>query len=528
MNKLSGLHFIAGSSEAGSGETFQASNPATDVGLEPVYAEASAEQVARACDAAALAAPTLAATDPKKRASLLRAIAAGLAELGDQLVERVQSETALPAARVEGERARTMMQLRQFADLLDDGSWVDARIDHADAARAPMPKPDLRRMSLPLGPVVVFGASNFPLAYSVAGGDTASALAAGCPVIVKGHPAHPGTSEMVGRVIAEAVSKLDLPPGTFSLLHGRSTATGGGLVQNDAVKAVGFTGSHLGGRALHDLAAARREPIPVFAEMGSANPLVVLPKAMKNRGSQIAEQVAASALLAQGQFCTSPGMILWLDGDGADNLSEVLRDRLCNAPTGPTVHANIRSGYERALEEMQSLPVDVERAQHDGQLGKAEVCPAFLRATPEALRDHERLRSEIYGPALLSVACRTMEEMTTVIDSLDGHLTATVHGDEDDFVNHAPVLQALRTKVGRIIANGVPTGVEVSSAMVHGGPYPAASDARYSAVGTSSIQRWVRPACWQDWPEELLPVELRDSNPLGIQRLVDGKLEAAR
>lgn len=520
--ELSGMHFVAGSAEAGSGEIFHGMNPVAGEQLEPGYAEASAEQIARACDAAAAAAPDFAASIPKQRADLLRAIGDGLAALGDELVHRVQAETALPAARVEGERARTVMQLQQFAALLEDGAWVDARIDHGDLARAPMPKPDLRRMLVPLGPVAVFGASNFPLAYSVAGGDTASALAAGCPVIVKGHPAHPGTSEMVGRVVFDAVQLLGLPAGTFSLLHGRTHDTGAALVKHAAIKAVGFTGSHTGGRALFDAAADRSEPIPVFAEMGSANPLVVLPKAMAARGTQIAEQVAASALMAQGQFCTSPGLVLWLHGEGDESFVAAMRQRLCTAGPGPTVHSSIRHSYEKAMAAVRALPVDVDSAPPSDSPGIAEVCPALLRATPDAVLNNERLRSEIYGPAVLTVACRTKEEMKAVIDSLQGHLTATVHGDDDDFASHPAVLDSLRTKVGRLIANGVPTGVEVSSAMVHGGPYPAASDARFSAVGTTSIQRWVRPACWQDWPQEQLPPELRDANPRGITRLVNG------
>lgn len=525
MSAPQGMHFVAGSAESAGGEVFHGMDPVAGKDLEPGYAEATAEQIARACDAAAAAAPAFAATEPAQRAALLRAIADGLAGLGDELVKRVQAETALPAARVEGERARTVMQLQQFAALLDDGSWVDARIDHADPDRTPLPKPDLRRMSVPLGPVVVFGASNFPLAYSVAGGDTASAFAAGCPVIVKGHPAHPGTSELVGKVVHDAVQSLGLPAGTFSLLHGRTQETGGALVQNPAIKAVGFTGSHGGGRALFNLAASREEPIPVFAEMGSANPLVVLPNALANRGSKIAEQVAASCLLAQGQFCTSPGLVLWLHGEGDEGFQFSLRERLCNAPSGPTVHPSIRKSYESALSDVSALPVEVARASGSSEPGVAEVAPAFVSASPEAVLNNGRLRSEIYGPAMLTVACRTPEELQQVIESLDGHLTATVHGDGDDFTKHAAVLDALRTKVGRLIANGVPTGVEVSPAMVHGGPYPAASDARFSAVGTTSIQRWVRPACWQDWPQEALPPELRDDNPRGIKRLVDGKRE---
>lgn len=521
MATLDGSHVIAGALEAGTGEVFTGVDPTSGDALAPEYREAGAEQIERACRAAGDAAGAFGGTDAKQRAELLRAIADGLLGLGDELVQRVQRETALPTGRVEGERGRTMLQLRQFADLIEEGSWVDAHVDHADAGRQPMPKPDLRRMLVPLGPVAVFGASNFPLAYSVAGGDTASALAAGCPVVVKGHPAHPGTSELVGRVVRDAVEHLGLPGGTFSMLHGRSHETGGAVARHASVQAVGFTGSHAGGRALCDLAAARSQPIPVFAEMGSVNPVVILPRAMAARGAAIAEQLAASALLAQGQFCTSPGIVLYLDGDGAQAFAAKLREQLAAASAGPTVHPTIRQAYDRAIAEVAQLPVELDRGGEAS--GPSDVCSALLRATPQAVLDNPRLRSEIFGPAVLAIACGSVAELEQVVCALDGHLTATVHGEGDDIAKHAGVVGALRSRVGRLIANGVPTGVEVSSAMVHGGPYPAASDARFSAVGTTSIQRWVRPACWQDWPHDQLPPELRDDNPRGILRTVDGE-----
>lgn len=522
MSLLRGEHFVGGAVERGGGEPFAAIDPLTGKELEPGYAEATADQIDRACAAAAQAKVPLLATAPALRAKLLRAIADGLLALGDELVQTVGRETALPAARANAERGRTCNQLQQFAALLDDGSWVDARIDRADPARQPQPKPDLRRLLQALGPVAVFGASNFPLAYSVAGGDTASALAAGCPVVVKGHPAHPGTSELVGRVIHEAVRSLGLPAGTFSLLHGRSEATGGRLVLHPAIAAVGFTGSHRGGRALFDLAAGRPEPIPVFAEMGSMNPVVVLPRAMAARGAQIAEQLAASAVLAMGQFCTSPGLVLSLPGAGAEAFAGVLRTKFGAASAGPAVHPSIRSGYERALGEVQRLPVVVETSGTGTSGAATAICPTLLSASAEAMQQHPRLRTEIYGPAVLAVGCASREELLAIAQSLHGHLTATVHGDGEDFAEFADLLAVLRSKVGRLIANGVPTGVEVCPSMVHGGPYPAATDARFSAVGTTSIQRWVRPVCWQDWPQDLLPPELRDDNPRGIRRMVDG------
>ncbi len=524
MTVLRGHHVVAGDAEPGTGDVFTAVEPMRGTPLAPPYAEAGDAQIDRACAAAGEAAAPFAAVPAARRAELLRAIAAGLMELGDGLLERVHAETALPVARAGAERARTVVQLQQFAALLDEGSWVDARIDHGDPSRQPLPKPDVRAMLVAVGPVAVFGASNFPLAYSVAGGDTASALAAGCPVVVKGHPAHPGTSELVGAVVAAAVARLQLPRGTFSLLHGRTPASGARLVAHPAIAAVGFTGSHQAGRALLDLAAKRPEPIPVFAEMGSMNPVVVLPRALAARGPAIAEQLAASALLAQGQFCTSPGLVAWCDGDGSEPFARVLRERIAAAAGGPVVHETVRGNFDRALAEVRALPVATDATGTAGS-GATGVCPTLLRASAESVARHPRLRSEIYGPAVLVVPCRDAAELRLVVASMHGHLTATVHGDGDDFAQHRDVVDLLRRKVGRLIANGVPTGVEVCPSMVHGGPYPAATDARFTAVGTASIRRWVRPVCWQDWPSAELPDALRDDNPLGIARLVDGERE---
>jgi NADP-dependent aldehyde dehydrogenase len=522
---LAGHHFVAGVAESGGGEAWQGIEPITGRPLPPGYHEADAAQVERACRQAAAAAVAFGNAPAALRAALLRGIADGIEALGDELLQRVTAESALPPDRVVAERGRTGNQLRQFAALLDEGSWVDARIDRGEPARRPLPKPDLRRMLVALGPVAVFGAANFPLAYSVAGGDTASALAAGCPVVVKGHPAHPGTSELVGRVVTDVVRRLGLPGGVFSLLHGRLPATGAALVQHAAITAVGFTGSHAGGRALFDLAAARAVPIPVFAEMGSLNPVFVLPHALAERGGRIAEQVAASAMLASGQFCTSPGMVLWREGPGAVPFAAALRARFGAARPAPTVHATIQHGYERALAEVRALPV-VVAAQAGGHAEAATgVCPTLFATAPAAVLQHARLRGEIFGPAMVAVPCGGPEELLAIAEAMPGYLTATVHGDGDDFAAHAELLAVLRRKAGRLIANGVPTGVEVCPAMVHGGPYPATTDARFSAVGITSILRWVRPVCWQDWPPELLPEELRDDNPRGIRRLVDGVVQ---
>ncbi|MCU0865508.1 MAG: aldehyde dehydrogenase (NADP(+)) [Planctomycetes bacterium] len=524
MNGVDGRHLIGGRAVAGSGDGFQAVDPTTGQPFGPVFHDATAAEIESAGALAAAAAPSFAATSPAQRARLLRTIADGLSALGDALVTMVSAETALPAVRVQNERARTVLQLQQFAALLDDGSWVDARIDRGDPARQPQPKPDVRSMLVPLGPVAVFGASNFPLAYSVAGGDTASALAAGCPVLVKGHPAHPGSSELVGRVVMAAVAALGLPAGTFALLHGRSHESGAMLVRHPAIAAVGFTGSHQGGRALCDLAAARPQPIPVFAEMGSMNPVLVLPRALAARGAAIGEQIAASALLAMGQFCTSPGMVAWIEGAGDAALVASLASKLGAAAAGPSVHPSIRAGYERALQQVEALPVEVAARGAPGTAATA-LCPTLLAARASVVLQQPRLRSEIYGPAVLAVRCRDRGELSALVAAQGGHLTATVHGDGDDFGAFGDVVAMLQSKVGRLIANGVPTGVEVCAAMVHGGPWPAASDARFSAVGTTSIRRWVRPMCWQDWPRDALPLALRDDNPLRLRRMVDGRHE---
>ncbi|MCR9246984.1 MAG: aldehyde dehydrogenase (NADP(+)) [bacterium] len=520
---LTGKHLVAGDELSPTGALFGGINALTGEHLGPDYGEADAATIGRACSAAGELAPMFAASEPAMRAKLLRAIADGILDLEDTLVERVMTETALPRARVEAERGRTVNQLRLFAGLVEEGSWVDAHIDHSVPDRAPVPKPDLRRMLVGLGPVVVFGASNFPLAYSVAGGDTASALAAGCPVIVKAHPAHPGTSELIGRVIKNALAAAGLPAGLFALVHGRTHDVGSELVKHPAVKAVGFTGSHQGGRALFDLAAARPEPIPVFAEMGSMNPVVVLPRALAERGEAIGEQLVGSAVLASGQFCTSPGLVLWIDGAGSEALLAKLRTGLTAAPSGPTVHPTIRTGYERTLTELEGLPLEAHVSTAPTESPTA-VCPRLLTTDATALQDNPRLRTEIYGPAVVAVRCRDAAELLASVKSLTGHLTATVQGDLQDLRDHADVVAVLRDRVGRLIQNGVPTGVEVCSAMVHGGPYPAATDVRFSAVGPTAIQRWARPVCWQDWAAELLPAELREDNPRGIRRTIDGEL----
>jgi NADP-dependent aldehyde dehydrogenase len=504
----------------------QATNPATGERLEPVFEEATSEDIDRAVRAAEAAFEPYAALPAERRAAFLRAIGDEILAEGDALLERTEAETGLPRARLEGERGRTVSQLRMFAQLLDEGSWVEARIDRPDPKRQPAPRPDLRRMLVPLGPVAVFGASNFPLAFSVAGGDTASAFAAGCPVLVKAHPAHPGTSDIVGKAIVAAVRKTGLPEGVFALLQGESHEVGLGLVTHPLVKAVGFTGSLRGGRALFDAAVRRREPIPVYAEMGSSNPIFILPEALALRGEAIAKGLAASVTLGAGQFCTNPGLAVVGATAAGDVFLEAVAGVLASAPACTMVHAGIKAAYDAGLQARAQLAGVVLRARSASAGPRAATAaqPALLLTDAVTWRSQPRLAEELYGPGSLAVRCRSKEEMQAVAEALEGHLTATVHGTDADLAEHADLLRTLRRKVGRLIVNGFPTGVEVSAAMHHGGPYPATTDARSTSVGTAAIQRFARPVCFQDVPEAFLPEELQGTNPRRIWRLVDGLL----
>jgi NADP-dependent aldehyde dehydrogenase len=379
-------------------------------------------------------------------------------------------------------------------------------------------------MLVPLGPVAVFGASNFPLAFSVAGGDTAAALAAGCPVVVKAHPGHPGTSDLVARATSAAAAKTGMPTGVFGMVQGASVAVGQALVTHPAIKAVGFTGSLRGGRALFDAAARRREPIPVYAEMGSSNPLFVLPRALKERGEAIAKGLAASVTLGAGQFCTNPGLTVLAPADAGETFLRAVGDALAGSPAGTVVHAGIKSAYDAGLAERVSLPgvAMAARAAAKGAHPSTEAQPALLVTDAATFAARAPLHEELYGPATVAVRCTTRDELLDLARGLEGHLTATVHGTEADLAEHADLLAVLGRKVGRLVVNGFPTGVEVSPAMHHGGPYPATTDARATSVGTAAIARFARPLCFQDVPEALLPAELRSANPRGIWRLLDG------
>jgi 2,5-dioxopentanoate dehydrogenase len=499
-------------------------NPATGELLEGEFFEATVGEIDAAARAADRAFEQFAALAPSRRAELLRAIARELLALGDRLLERAAAETGLPVSRLESERARTVSQALLFAEHIEEGSWVGARIDRALPDRRPQPRPDVRRMLVPMGPVAVFGASNFPLAFSVAGGDTVSALAAGCPVMVKAHPAHPGTSELAASAIRTAARETRMPDGVFAMLYGASPEVGITLVTHPLIRAAGFTGSLAAGRTLFDAAALRPEPIPVYAEMGSSNPVFVLPGALAERGEAIAKGLAASVTLGAGQFCTNPGLTVVVESPAASAFLKSAGDILAAAPAGTAVHAGIKAAYDQGIAEVTRLPgVRVAaRARGEGAHPDTDVHAALLLTDDRTWAQNPRLSEEIYGPATLAVSCASRHELIAFARGLSGHLTATIHGTEKDLSEFGELVSILRRKAGRLVFNGFPTGVEVCHAMHHGGPYPATTHSRETSVGTAAIFRFARPVCYQDFPQAALPEELRDGNPRGIWRLVDG------
>jgi len=528
MTQLAGKSLIGFRDGSGTGEVFHAAEPATGAKLEPGFHAATGEEVDRAAQLAAEGFAVYSRVSGCERGALLRKIAANIEAIAGELVERARRETALPVARLQGETGRTCGQLRLFAQVAEEGSWVQARLDRADRERKPLPRPDLRSMLRPLGPAVIFGASNFPLAFSVAGGDTASALAAGNTVMVKAHPAHPGTSELVGRAIQHSVRDCGLPQGVFSLLFDSGTRVGIQLVKHPLVKAGGFTGSHAAGRALMDLAAARPEPIPFFAEMSSTNPLFVLPGALRERGEKIAAGLHTSFTLGAGQFCTKPGIVFLPDGPESASFAETMR-KLVDAPAGfHLLTKGIRSSYDAAIRERKAqaeVRLLAESPAAEEQAGFA-ARPALFETDADAFLKSD-LDREIFGPTTLLVEHSKRDQVLAIARSLEGHLTATIHGTEDDLREFADLIAILEGKVGRLIFNGFPTGVEVSNAMVHGGPYPATSDGRSTSVGTQAIFRFARPVCYQDFPDSALPDELKNANPLAIWRMLDGEMTRA-
>jgi NADP-dependent aldehyde dehydrogenase len=515
---------LIGFSEAGAQtQVFSAVNPVTGEKLAPEYSSTTTEEIERTVQLAQSAVAPLSRATGKTKAKLLHRIAHEIEARADEIVPRTSLETALPETRLRGETTRTCNQLRMFASLVEEGSWVQARIDPGDPSRKPAVKPDVRSMLRPLGPVAVFGASNFPLAFSVAGGDTASALAAGNPVIVKAHPAHPGTAELVADAVRTAARECEAPEGVFSLLFDAGTSVGSALVQHPLVKAVAFTGSRVGGEALMRAAALRAEPIPFFAEMGSGNPVFLLPGALRERGREIALALHASMMLGAGQFCTKPGLV-FLSNRGSDGLVGSLTGLFAQGQPSPLLSRSICKAYSAAIEGHKQWEKMRLLAAGAAAVGAGFMAtPALFAIDASTYLVRADLEEEIFGPAALLVLCSAREELFDTARSLHGHLTATLHATEEDLREYANLVALLETKVGRVIINGVPTGVEVGHAMVHGGPYPAASDSRSTSVGTRAIYRFARPVCYQDFPDFALPDELKDSNPLGIWRMINGE-----
>ena len=523
---LHGKSILAGALGQTGGKIFRAENPATSERLEPDFHEASDTEVSDALDAAATAFATYRAISVADRAKFLETIATEIEALGDALIQRANAETGLPIARITGERARTCGQLRLFAQVVREGSWVDARIDPALPDRQPLPRPDLRRMLLPLGPVVVFGSSNFPLAFSAAGGDTASAFAAGNTVVVKAHRAHPGTAELVGGAITRAVAACGLPKGTFSLVHGGGSTVGIAMVKHPVTAAVGFTGSTYAGRALMDAAASRPHPIPVFTEMSSMNPLFILPGAQKERAAAIATGLLGSFTMGVGQFCTKPGLILALRGPDTDTFLAKLGEAVRGAACATMLTSGIRDAFNENRNKVTSVPgvesLGTATAAADAKATQGQ--PSVSTTTAENFLKHPELATEAFGPFTLVVIADKFEDFIKCAESLEGQLTATLHGTPDDLATVQPLLAVLEQKAGRVLVNGFPTGVEVCPSMNHGGPYPATSDTRFTSVGTAAMLRFARPVCYQNLPDSLLPEQLKNKNPLGIMRLVNSQL----
>ena len=518
---ITGHALIGGAEVRGKGNSSQAFDPAKREKLEPLFFAVDTEQIDQACTLAQQAFDTFRALPDHERARFLDTVAEQIMALGDDLVVRAMAETGLPRARIEGERGRTVNQLKMFAELLREGSWCDARIDSALPERLP-PKPDLRLRLIGLGPVAVFAASNFPLAFSVAGGDTASAFAAGCPVVLKAHSGHPGTSELVGRAIVKAVQQCGLPAGVFSLLTGTGNGLGQALVRHPAIQAVGFTGSRQGGQALMAVAAARPQPIPVYAEMSSINPVFLLPHAVANRKEELAKGFAASLTLGVGQFCTNPGLVLGLRSAEFERFAELALAALADTQPGTMLTPGIAESYVRNVAQLAGQDAVKSLNQPVHGVGKGGHA-LFMTAGKDFLAKHA-MREEMFGPASLFIACEDAAQMRAIAESLEGQLTATLLLDEQDVEIAAGLLPILERKVGRILANGFPTGVEVTSAMVHGGPFPATSDGRSTSVGTAAISRFLRPVCYQNLPQALLPAVLKDDNTAGVWRRRDGAL----
>jgi 2,5-dioxopentanoate dehydrogenase len=507
-----GLQLI-GNNFSGEGDhLFRAFDPVQQQWLPTPFREATTGEIDTALTMAAKAFTIYKKTTALQRAAFLQAIADEIVSLGDELINVASAESGLPLPRLQGERDRTTGQLRLFANTITEGSWVNARINTGT--------PDVRQMQIPLGVIGIFGASNFPLAFSVAGGDTTAALAAGCPVVFKAHPAHPHTSHLVATAIRKAVMRTQMPEGVFSMVHGTSHETGQYLAAHLLVSAIAFTGSFKGGKALYDTATRRAIPIPVFAEMGSVNPVFFLPGILREKGTALAMQLLQSVTLGVGQFCTNPGMFITPSADAAAAFISTLQQGIGSAGGGHMLTPGILHAYQQGIEQLQQAGVQVLGA---APVAPEQATPYLLQVTAAQALENPAICQEVFGPASLHIHAGNIEEVYTLARKLEGQLTATIHGTEADLQEHAGLIDILREKAGRIIINGFPTGVAVNHAMVHGGPWPAATPAAGTSVGTAAIYRFCRPVCYQDFPAYLLPPELQDHNPLHIWRLVNGE-----
>jgi len=519
--QIIGLETLSGESD----ETFFGLDPRTGESLPTAFHEATADEIDLAVTTARNAFDSYRQTTSEQRAVFLETIADGINALGDVLLERASAETGHPLERCAAERSRSVNQARMFAELLREGSWVDARIDLADPGRKPISKPDVRSSLAPIGPVAVFGASNFPIAISVLGADTISALACGCPLVMKGHPAHPGTCEISAGAILRAVEKCGLPSGIFSMVQGRGHEVGIKLVQHPEIAAGAFTGSLAGGRALFDVANSRPSPIPFYAELGSVNPLFVLPGALAERSGRIAEGFVNALTTGVGQFCTNPGLVFGLSSKDWEQFSQTAAGEVSRYTPQTMLHSGIHHAYLSGVESLKTS-TDLELVSESRQTPspkKAEAGCYLFRTNADGLKANPGLYDEIFGPVSTLVECNRPQELEKFAEQLDGSLSASVHGTEKDLQIHRRLITILERKTGRLIFNGYPVGLEVCHAMHHGGPYPASCHSHFTSVGTRCLYRFVRPICYQNWPQSMLPVELQDGNPAGIWRLVDGE-----
>jgi NADP-dependent aldehyde dehydrogenase len=521
---LTGEMLIGGQGVRGSGPGFRAIDPSTGAEIEPAFFVGGDAEVDRAARLAESAFPAYRATSPAVRAAFLETVADNIEAIRSDIVARAHAETGLPVSRLESEAGRTTGQLRLFAALLRGGTTTGVRIDPAQPDRTPLPRLDIRQLLVPLGPVAVFGSSNFPLAFSTAGGDTASALAAGCPVVVKVHNAHPGTAMLVARALSDAVAAHDLPAGVFSALIGPGSSLGAALVAHPMITAVGFTGSRAGGLALVDIAQKRRTPIPVYAEMSSINPVVILPS---RATPQVAEEFVASLTLGSGQFCTNPGVLFVPSGEAGDAFAAVVSHRIAAAHGQTMLTAGICAAFGRGIEALRQVPGVAVLGEGQPGAGENAPGPTVFTADAALLSSEPALQDEIFGAAALVLRYRSIDELPALLSYLDGQLTATVHAGPEERDAVGALRAVLERKAGRVIYNGWPTGVEVTHAIVHGGPFPSTSDGRSTSVGTLAITRFQRPVAYQNFPDDLLPAPVAPGNPWAQTRFVDGSYETA-